>query len=246
MVSCIICEYNNSNSLFVKNEYELVRCRNDGHIFVSNPPSLEELSALYSREYFEGKAKEGYPNVFENREEPIRRAKKKLHRLQRLLPSGKVLDVGCGPGFFLQEASSSYQVSGCDISEAAADYAMKEFGLDVEVTDFLDFENGGPYDAITMFNFLEHTLNPRSNLRKAHSLIREGGFLALALPNIDSPMRYIQGKDWKRFEFPEHLHLFSKSNLAGMLEELGFTSIKSKYSEANFFRDINHFYAQKK
>lgn len=247
MANCIICAGNDQDTLFEKNGYDLVRCKSDGHIFVSNPPSLDELSLLYSSEYFEGVANVGYHHdVLGNVEKQTKKAKRKLSRLKRLLPEGRVLDVGCGPGFFLNEASLSYRVVGCDWSQTTADYARAQFGLEINVEDFLKFQDSSPYDAITMFSYLEHTLDPRENLVKANDLLKEGGVLILALPNISGIVRHIMGQGWRGFELPEHLHFFNEKNLKRLLRETGFLPIKSRYNESNFFRDTNYFYARKK
>ena len=49
----MVCNGDRSIKVFEKNGYDLVKCETDGHLYVSNPPSLDELSGLYSEAYFE-------------------------------------------------------------------------------------------------------------------------------------------------------------------------------------------------
>ncbi len=246
MSYCPVCGGNDSTKVLEKDGYDLVRCRSDGHVYVSNPPAPGELAGIYGAEYFDGTADVGYRHsAFEMSDRRTERARRRVAKLRRLVPEGSVLDVGCGPGFFLNEASAFYDVSGCDISRAAAEYAKSVFDIDVQVTDFLDYQNGQPYDAVTMFSQLEHTADPRANLQKANGLLVDGGLLLLSLPNFRGLPHLVQGRGWRGLSIPEHLNFFDSQNLRRLLAETGFTPVESRYLENNFFRDTNYFYATK-
>ncbi|MBW2973502.1 class I SAM-dependent methyltransferase [Candidatus Woesearchaeota archaeon] len=248
MANCIICDKDISMYLFEKNGYQVVKCLGDGHLYVANPPDIAALSDLYSKEYFEGTAKVGYrSNVFLNKQKQAQKASRKLARLQQLNNIRQVLDVGCGPGYFVKAAGDAgLDVSGCDISQAAADFAKDELSVDVVVGDFLEFEHTRFFDAITMFSYLEHTIDPRAHLDKAYKLLRHDGLLLLSVPNTEGLVRGIMGPRWRGFSVPEHLHFFNQQNLSKLVRDAGFSDLRSRYVDNNFLRDTVYFYARKK
>ncbi|MDM8537071.1 class I SAM-dependent methyltransferase [Desulfobacterales bacterium HSG17] len=246
MKECLVCGKTEVDLLFEKNGYQIVRCRHDGHIYVANPPTLAELGDFYAAAYFEGKNEVGYHhNVFEERDHHLKKANRKLGLLTRFLLTGKVLDVGSGPGFFVKQASHHFDSIGCEFSEAAVQYAQKELGVELFQGDFLDYQ-GGPFNAVTMWSYLEHALEPRKALMYAADLLVPGGYLLLSIPNVEGVGRYAKGKSWRGFSPPEHLHFFTKANFKRLFAETGFEYRDVPFSMNHFFRDTVYFCAQKK
>ena len=113
-----------------------------------------------------------------------RRALADLDTLARLASSGRprrLLDVGCATGVFLDLArAAGWQVGGVDLSTRHAAYARSAFGLEVWEGDFLAAPFApGSFDAITMWDFLEHVLDPRAVVAQARRLLAPGGLLLL-------------------------------------------------------------------
>ncbi len=239
-----------SQWILVKDGYYLEQLDGRREMHIANPPSEETLRALYDKSYFEGTAISGYHhNVFENREKQTQKAIRKVQRIRRFLPRGSTtLDIGCGPGYFVAEArKAGFAVEGCDIAPVATAYAQREFGIDISLGDFLQmpFEEKA-YECITMFSYLEHTLSPKDNLEKAHSLLESNGLLVLAIPNAWGIARYLQGRNWRGFSFPEHLHFYGKREMIALLQETDFSQVKTPLHDNNFFRDTVYYYAWKK
>lgn len=234
----------------VKNGYYLEQRDRKREMHIANPPSEEILRALYDKSYFEGTAQSGYHhNVFKNIVKQTAKAIRKVERVQRFLPEqSKILDVGCGPGFFVSQArDAGFLAQGCDISQAAAEYAKKHLDLEISTGDFLKLSTiENTYDCISMFSYLEHTLSPKENLQKAHSLLRLNGLLALSIPNVWGISRYVQGRNWRGFSFPEHLHFWGKREMATLLEENKFSEVKAPIGDNNFFRDTVYYFAWKR
>ncbi|MEK6825962.1 MAG: class I SAM-dependent methyltransferase [Nanoarchaeota archaeon] len=236
--------------VLVKDGYYLARKEGVREMHIVNPPSEDVLRATYSQAYFEGTARSGYHhNVFAQKRKQIHKAQRKLQRIKRYVPAGGcILDVGCGPGFFVSEARKvGYVVEGCDISSAAGEYAQKELNLDIQVSDFLSLPfSFHSFEGITMFSVLEHALSPEENLQKAHSLLRDGGLLALSIPNAWGMTRYLKGVDWRGFSFPEHLHFWGRQEMTELLEKNGFRDVQAPLKDNNFFRDTVYYYAWKR
>ncbi len=107
--------------------------------------------------------------------------------IRRFQPRGKLLDVGTGDGRFLQLCrSAGYDVIGTEVSETGAAYARRQ-GLDVRMGQVTEIDlPQASFDLITVWHVLEHVPEPRAVLAKLHSLLRPGGFLALAVPNEEN------------------------------------------------------------
>lgn len=100
----------------------------------------------------------------------------------------RLLDVGCGMGYFLKEARSCHwECSGIDLSPRAAELAEKHFGLKVDTGAI---EPGtypdGSFDVVTMWDVIEHLRDPAAVIRACKGVLRPGGILAIKTPDEDS------------------------------------------------------------
>ena len=136
---------------------------------------------------------------------------------------GRLLDVGCGNGVFLDVMRQlGWEVTGVDPDGAAVTVARQKLGLQV-------FEGsleeaglpGGHFDAITMNHVIEHVPDPIGTLRECHRVLRPGGRLVVATPNISSLGRRLFDDAWVLWDPPRHLHLFSQSALRACAELAG-------------------------
>jgi len=146
-------------------------------------------------------------------------------------PGSNVLDVGCGIGLFLNELKSMgfHNLEGIDFSEKAVKIVNKN-GITCHLGTFLDFvKENRSYDLIVMNNYLEHTTNPLSELKKAHGLLKDKGVLLGEIPNFDSLDRIIFGRFWGGNHVPRHAFQFNARNLKELLKQAGFKTIKIKY-----------------
>lgn len=143
-------------------------------------PSEGELIDMYEDpEYHESAYFDNAHAGYRSNAPEIRIYRRGLQDLERLGAPGRLLDVGCARGVFLDLARrAGWPVVGIELSETHASYARKQFGLEVWSGDFLQapFE-AGTFTAITMWDFLEHVLDPRAVLGLAHRLLAPDGVL---------------------------------------------------------------------
>lgn len=124
---------------------------------------------------------------------------------------GRLLDVGCGNGIFLDQMKQlGWEVMGVEPDGGAASVAVKKFGLEVFQGSLKEakFPNGH-FHAITLNHVLEHVLDPIELLKECRRVLRPGGKLVVATPNIRSLGAHVFGEYWRGFEVPRHLFLFS-------------------------------------
>lgn len=106
----------------------------------------------------------------------------------------RILDVGCGSGAFLDLAKAvGHEVCGVELNKSAAEKAeRKGHVIFEELLDNLDeTKTGGCFDLITFFQVLEHVSDPVSVMKRAGSLLRPGGYIAIAVPFADGVYRLV-------------------------------------------------------
>lgn len=141
----------------------------------------------------------------------------------------RLLDVGCGNGDFLANASSAgWDVLGLEPDPKAAAAAMKR-GLEVRVGTIEMLPNESDcFDVITLSHVIEHVHAPQEVMRRVHRLLKPGGIVYIETPNIESSGAKLFGKNWRGLETPRHLVLFNVDSLQTLLVQTGFTLITMK------------------
>jgi len=225
-IPCNLCGSASAASLFSKNGFDIVRCRTCELVFVGNPPRHDELQKLYSFEH-------GYQT--ELVEDPISKefhrqeAARNLALLQRHAKPGRLLDVGCSTGLFLQAAGAAgWQARGVEYSPDSSAVARDVYGQDV-VTGALEpgmFEPGS-FDVVTFWDVIEHVPDPQHTLNVAAQLLAPGGLMVLKTPNVDGlyPQASLLAAErlgfWGHPEPPGHLFQFSVKTLERLAEQAG-------------------------
>ena len=128
-----------------------------------------------------------------------------------------IIDVGCGMGGFVDiSLANGWQAEGLELAVAAVEIAQS-FGLPVRRIDFLSgMVKNDSADIVTMFEVIEHLVEPATFLKRAEMVVRPGGLVYLTTPNFNSMDRRILGKKWRVFH-REHLTYFTPSTLLSMI-----------------------------
>jgi len=157
----------------------------------------------------------------------------KLDDLQRYVPSGRLLDVGCGTGFFIDAARGrGYQVAGVDLSPVPAAYCHDSLGLDVTVGSLYDYKAPtGAFDVVTIFQTIEHDPHTAELCAELYRIMAPGGILMVTTPAADGFVARAMGKRWFGYRNVEHVTFFSRRSLRYALEQAGFEIV---------FVDIEH------
>lgn len=233
-MKCNICHSSICKSFpnkFFKNI--LLRCQKCGLIFVEPQPEFSELKKIYSQNYFKNSNSNsiGYENYLEDKPNIIKTFEKRFKNIEKLYPKkGKILDLGCAMGFFLEVAENhGWTPYGVEISNYASDVAKKRFSDKIfnGTLEQTCFPNNF-FDIITMWDYLEHIPDPSQELTLICQLLKKDGVLILSTPNADSlPHRIFRNK-WMGYKDQEHLYYFSEKNILTLLEKTGFKVLKIK------------------
>lgn len=203
----------------------LLRCLGCGLVFRHPQPDLEALEELYGETYFEtGVGDFGYLGYTSSGEAVRREWLRKVRLLERFVPPGRLLDVGCATGEFLAAARPRWQAVGNEISGYARQHRVRR-DLTIYPGNFADAHfPEAPFDAVTLWDVIEHLPDPVAACRKAASLLRPGGILALTTGDIHSLPARLTGARWRLITAP-HLYYFSFKTLRLLLRKTGFRPI---------------------
>jgi SAM-dependent methyltransferase len=202
----------------------LDRCRYCLHIF-QNPRLSEAGLGYYYRDFYDGLSATKMRKAFAGRSSTYRRRARAVAAVE---PHPALwLDVGTGYGHFCGTARTLFpdtRFHGIDASEGIVDglnsgrlHAAFKESLGVIGARYPEY-----YDVVSMYHYLEHTTDPRAELRYAAQLLKPGGLLVIEVPNTHSPMSRWLGRYWLPWLQPQHLHFVPASNLAKEMISLGF------------------------
>jgi 2-polyprenyl-3-methyl-5-hydroxy-6-metoxy-1,4-benzoquinol methylase len=152
---------------------------------------------------------------------------------------GRLLDVGCGSGTFLERMRDfGWQVAGVEPDPKAREAARARLGPDLTLVESLENEalHVDSFDAVTLSHVIEHVPDPVDTLRKCQRLLIPGGLLVCVTPNTASLGARSFGKGWLHWDPPRHLHLFDPATLERALSDAGLSiqQVSTPGSSAHF------------
>jgi len=145
---------------------------------------------------------------------------------------GRVLDIGCSTGFYLSRLKElGWDTYGVETSKYAFNIASKHFNGNVRYGNLESAEfNADYFDAVTMWQVLEHVESPLSTLLEVKRILKKGGVLIIGVPNVSTCEVSIFGKWWWAWEVPRHLNHFTPEVIRNCLEKTGLKLLKVEFS----------------
>jgi spore coat polysaccharide biosynthesis predicted glycosyltransferase SpsG/SAM-dependent methyltransferase len=205
-------------------EFSLLRCRRCGDLFLFE---LRDKGGIYDNEdYFLEDYKQQYGcSYIEDRDTITSMGLERITVIEEIAVSrGRILDVGCAMGFFLDLARSrGWETQGIEISEFASRWARENLSLDVITGSFLNLElPPESYDAVTFFFVAEHLCDLEAMARKTYAILKKGGILCIALPNRGGISFRINKEEYIVHHPRDHYIDTTVRNLARFLKGFGF------------------------
>lgn len=216
---------------FIKNGYTIIKCTSCGLYSLETYDDYDKfIKEFYTAGYFDASEEDKVGYADYSKEEPLIRknARAYLKRINKLKPSGKLLDVGCAEGFSTDEARRmGYDVWGIDVSSYAVNQAKKLLGDRVTAVPLHEarFEDN-TFDVVIMFDIIEHLVDPRTDLQGINQALKPNGLLVLCTGDVESLYARIVKTHYHFFAPPFHLHFFSVKTITMLLKQSGFKIIK--------------------
>lgn len=209
--------------VFWKHNTPVVRCAGCGLLYANPRWKAEHLFGRYNEDYWAHYVETVRDTAFDpaansRRWEPFAAA------LEVIGGRGRLLDVGCATGEFLAAAKArGWEAYGVETAALAADYAARTHGVEVHVgaLDSVPWPDGW-FDAVSLWDVIEHVPSPRAYIARAARLLRPGGMLGLTTPNIRSLNYLLLGRNWEVVGPNEHIYYFNARTLDRLLRDAGF------------------------
>jgi 2-polyprenyl-3-methyl-5-hydroxy-6-metoxy-1,4-benzoquinol methylase len=238
--SCVSCGNNieDSTFLFQKGSARYYQCNKCSLVYQNPQPVFEFTEEIYDGEHYHERYIKSEYIYFPTSKIYLKEINKSLNKISFKKNNARLLDVGCGIGYFLTLAKNDgFNVQGADISKWAAQYAKQKFNVDVIAGNFLEMslnENG--YDIITLWQTIEHLPNPNEFLKKIHMLLKVGGVVCIATPDVNSWIAKFYKRLWNCYMPNEHIALFNFKSMETILRNNNFSTITIKrIHEREFF-----------
>jgi 2-polyprenyl-3-methyl-5-hydroxy-6-metoxy-1,4-benzoquinol methylase len=194
-----------------------------GMVYMSPAPSQAYLDAYYAQVEVYDYSSDQPQDYRRTIADKIRLIQGFMSKFPSLPRQGQALDFGAGQGATVKALSElDFRAKGIEISKAAQAAAHKLFG--VKLSDGpLERLDDASLDWLTMFDVLEHMLEPLGILRVTHQKLGFGGACLIGVPNYNSLDRIMRGAKSKAMIFPDHVNQFTKISLQLMVEKAGFS-----------------------
>lgn len=167
----------------------------------------------------------GYENYFHQKSGLLKtyRRRNRLVGKSILFGKKKILEIGCGPGFYPEtldpRLASGY--TGLDINCGAIDVLRKK-GFTGIAGEIDDLPENRRFDIVVMFDVLEHILEPNAFLSSLKKRMKPGGKVILSTPSTTSLLSRISGRKWVSYVIPQHVILYNPKSLKHLFGQNGF------------------------
>ena len=122
----------------------------------------------------------------------------------------------------LMMIAAGWDAEGVDVAQHLVDWGRLELGVSLGVGGISSLEGGGTYSAITMWDYIEHSLDPAGELAKCKELLEPGGLVALSTGDRDSIVARLTRSRWHLLTPRHHNFFFSEQTLTVLLDRQGF------------------------
>jgi len=226
--SCPMCGSERFEVAFTDGPVSVRHCLDCTQVWVSPRLAEDDLLGIYTdSDYWRSASPktQGYADYRADEPLYVRTFRRRLDFALRNGPhGGRALDVGCAAGFCMKALDElGFQVQGVEPSESIARHAIERFGFDVHIgtlgTASLE---PGSFDLITMWDVVEHVVDPRALLVQARELLKPEGLLVLETQNVASAFARILGPRWHHYKHTEHVLHFNPKTVRDLLLSAGF------------------------
>jgi glycosyltransferase involved in cell wall biosynthesis/SAM-dependent methyltransferase len=213
-----------------------LQCSGCGLVFLSPRPAVGAIQEFYRKEYDQAYGRvEGGPD----RMPVFRSVARHLHRHRR--PPGRLLDVGCGDGHFLELCrEAGWTTFGLEVSREAAERGLRR-GITMLPHDWMDRKpspgrspepDKDRFDVIALVNVLETVADPAAALKTLRAALAHDGLMIIRVGNgafhlfLRRPLGWLGGRYQQAF----HLFVYTPRALAHLLRAAGLEPVSVRNS----------------
>lgn len=240
ITTCLICGHNSFTNLHTCKDFvatgqnfTIQQCSNCSFVFTNPRPSVDEIAPYYQSDKYVSHAgkKEGLGIMYKIYD-VVRNfsIQSKLNLIKSYNSSGKLMDLGCGLGYFLHSViqDKTFDAVGVDVSDEAISYVKEKFGYNVINENELDTFLKESFDVITQWHVLEHVHFLNERMVQLYNLLKQNGTMFIAVPNSGSWDSKHYKEYWDGFDVPRHLYHFNTKSFNLLMQKHGFKIVAKK------------------
>ncbi|MFQ5713598.1 MAG: class I SAM-dependent methyltransferase [Candidatus Scalinduaceae bacterium] len=218
--SCPVCKTREREPELTSFGISIVRCNSCKVRYATKVPL--NPSDFYDGEVYLDHARDSYMKNVEFRKK--RFGTERLEIISRHLPDSRhtpkrLLDVGCGTGWFIEIVQESgYEVQGIELGKELRDWTRKRLNVVIWDCTLSEIPETETYDAITMFDLIEHVADPVKLLRDARERLNPEGIILVFTPNYDSLGITLMKENSSQIAPVDHLVYFTPPSISKAAE----------------------------
>jgi 2-polyprenyl-3-methyl-5-hydroxy-6-metoxy-1,4-benzoquinol methylase len=220
-------DYTVSNEVFT-----IAKCNDCTHLFTQNVASQNDIGKYYQSENYisHSDTQAGIINkLYHTVRKRTLAGKKNLVQKETGKQQGKILDIGCGTGAFLNTMKeANWNTTGLEPDDTARKKALELYKIQARPShEIFDLPNDS-YDAISMWHVLEHVHQLQEYIAQLKNMLTANGKIFIAVPNYTSYDAQHYGTYWAAYDVPRHLYHFSPASMKTLVEQHGLKIKKIK------------------
>ncbi len=236
--ACSLCGSGEAAPVYGTSPYGVVKCLGCGLLRVAPMPREAEGRAINEATYSADEYRDRY---FKDRHNFAAWARAKLRLIEEYKPArGRILDVGCSYGVFLEEAARrGWDAYGCEMNPVTGAYSRARHGDKVYAGEASEMPFAeGSFDVVTLWDVLEHQADPVAFLRMLGRYLKRDGLVLVQTPNFASYISEMKKDAWDWLTPGDHKYFFTPGSLARTAATAGFEQVRCEtWEPTRYFID---------
>lgn len=240
--ACPLCGSSRRTPIMERFARVVLQCQDCTAGYMEGFPA--DLDDVYSHEGYNDIQESSYlQNVdYRKRRFALERLNIIRRHITKPVSSMRLLDVGCGTGWFLEVAmQEGFAVAGLELGKDIAAATSKRLKIQIFNETIAELPTNQLFDVVTLFDVLEHVPDPAAVLRAVREHLRPGGIALIFCPNLDSVGLSIL-KERSSLVMPsEHLFYFTPKSLRGLIERNALEVVEFQTKGMDIADVMSHF-----
>ncbi len=235
---CILCGSPSLKNIFGDDHF-ITKCNQCTFVFSRKIASEKEILDYYT----------AYPVQNRISDLTLQRYNEILDLYEPYRETGKLLEFGCGEGYFLAEAKRrGWNVTGIEITDTLIQKCREKNIPAFKNINQIPTNDIGQFDIVVSIEVIEHLSPPKYYSEMFNTLLRIGGGLYMTTPNFNCLSRRILGARWNNIIYPEHCCYYTAKTMNSLLTENHFKKVfllttgispsRIKYALLNWKKDV--------
>jgi 2-polyprenyl-3-methyl-5-hydroxy-6-metoxy-1,4-benzoquinol methylase len=208
-----------TDHMISKEQFKIVKCNECGFHFTNPIPTRNNIGSYYKSEEYVSHSSSTKGLI--NKAYAFVRGitlKRKVQLIQSITKGNEIVDIGSGTGHFVNALiNSGFSVKGFEPDEDARNFAHTNFTIQLQELSGIHTLDDLSVDVITMWHVLEHVYDLKNDINEYVRVLKNGGKLVVAVPNMSSWDAKYYKSYWAAYDVPRHLYHFQEETIKKLM-----------------------------